>query len=151
MGGREEEEEWFLSAGSLELGHGGVDLLAVLVVANTGRGQTVATTLTRTDTDNVSVDGARDTVDHLDVELGQGVLLVDGGLAQVTDGSSLNNVAHSESLDGLVLGHGARAVGASHESNVASAGLVAAIRVDRKQVKKEANVSVVGRREGGAH
>ena len=53
--------------------------------------------------------------------------MVDRGLGQVTDGSSLDNVAHSESLDGLVLGDGARAVGASHKGYVASAGLVAAI------------------------
>ena len=116
-----------LSTRSLELGNGGVDLLAVLVVANTGGRETVAATLARADTHNVGVDGARDTVDHLDVQLGQRVLLVDRSLGQIADGSSLNNVAHSEALDRLVLGDGARAVRASHKGDVASAGLVAAM------------------------
>lgn len=144
-----------LGAVGLELGYGGVDLLAVLVVADTGRGQTVAAALARTHTNDVGVDGARHTVDHLDVQLRKSVLcndhskqaqigqqpfspsgqtwlglkltLVDRGVGQVTDSSSLNNVADSESLDGLVLGHGASAVGASHKGDVASAGLVAAV------------------------
>lgn len=79
------------------------------------------------------MNGARDTVNHLDVELGQSVLLVHGSLGQITDSSGLNNVADSESLDGLVLGDGTRAVGASHECYVASAGLVAAIGVKVKR------------------
>lgn len=53
--------------------------------------------------------------------------LVDGGFGKITDGSGLDDVTNSESLDGLVLGDSARAVGASHECYVASAGLVAAM------------------------
>lgn len=53
--------------------------------------------------------------------------LVDGSVGQVTDSSSLNDVADSESLDGLVLGDSASTVGASHKGDVASAGLVAAV------------------------
>lgn len=53
--------------------------------------------------------------------------LVDGGFGKITDGSGLDNVTNGESLDSLVLRDSARAVGASHESYVASAGLVAAM------------------------
>lgn len=42
-----------------------------------------------------------------------------------TDGSGLNHVADGESLDGLVLGGAARAVGAAHGLDVAAAVLVA--------------------------
>ena len=63
-----------LSARSLELSNGGVDLLSVLVVTNAGRGQTRTTALARTHTNNVSVNGARNTVDHLDVQLRKRVL-----------------------------------------------------------------------------
>lgn len=142
----------------LKLSNCRVDLLSVLVEANTRRRQTVTTTLTRPHTNNVSVNGARNTVYHLDVQLGKSVLcqiptikyskdnvtlvkgkkesgingggmltLVDGGFRKITDGSGFDNVTNGESLDSLVLGDSARAVGASHESYVASAGLVAAM------------------------
>jgi hypothetical protein len=42
-----------------------------------------------------------------------------------TDGSGLNHVADGESLDGLVLGSAAGAVGAAHGLDVAAAVLVA--------------------------
>jgi hypothetical protein len=50
------------------------------------------------------VDGARDAVGETDVELGQGVLGVDRGLGQVTDGGGLDHVLDRVALDGLVLG-----------------------------------------------
>ena len=53
--------------------------------------------------------------------------MVDGGLGQVTDSGGFDNVSNLESLNGLVLGDGTRAVGASDKADVASAGLVAAI------------------------
>lgn len=100
-------------------------LLAISVVPDSDRWSTVPSSLARSHTDDVSVDSTRDTVCELDVKLGKGVLLVDTGVGQVTDSSSLDDVPDSESLDGLVLGDCSRAVGASDESNVASAVLVA--------------------------
>lgn len=50
------------------------------------------------------VDGARDTVGETDVELGQGVFLVDGSVRQISDGGGLDHVLNRVSLDGLVLG-----------------------------------------------
>ena len=51
---------------------------------------------------------------------------VDRSLAQVTDGSRFDNVADSESLDGLVLGARTRAVRAAHKLDVATSVLVSA-------------------------
>lgn len=50
------------------------------------------------------VDGTRDTVGETDVELGQGVFLVDGSVRQISDGGGLDHVLNRVSLDGLVLG-----------------------------------------------
>jgi hypothetical protein len=51
----------------------------------------------------LGVDGARDAVGETDVELGEGVLGVDRGLGQVTDGGGLDHVLDRVALDGLVL------------------------------------------------
>lgn len=122
-----------LSTGGLNLSDGRVDLLAVLVETNTGGRVAVSSTNARSDSDNVGVNSARDAVHDLDVELGQSVFLVNGSLGQVTNGSSLNNVADSESLDGLVLRDGSGAVGASHKSDVASTVLVTAKHEQRSK------------------
>ena len=61
---------------------------------------------------------------------------VDRSVGKVTDSSGLDNVAHSESLDGLVLGDGARAVRAANKSDVASAVLVTAV-VSSSEKKQE--------------
>ena len=78
------------------------------------------------------VDGTRDTVYDLDVELWESVLGVDGSIRDVTDGSSLYDVSDGESLDGLVLGNSSRAVGASHKGDVASAVLVSTAVLGRE-------------------
>lgn len=49
------------------------------------------------------MDSARDAVGHSDVQLGEGVLGVNGSLGQVTDGGGLDHVLDGVSLDGLVL------------------------------------------------
>lgn len=52
---------------------------------------------------------------------------VDGRLADITDGSTLDHVPHSEPLDRLVLRDTARAVRAADEANMATALLVASV------------------------
>jgi hypothetical protein len=49
------------------------------------------------------MNGARDTVVQLDVQLGDGVFFIDGGFLKITDSSSFDHVTDSETLDGLVL------------------------------------------------
>jgi hypothetical protein len=75
----------------------------------------------------VSVNGARDTVVKLDVQLRQSVLIVDRSFVQVTHGSGFNNVAHGEALDGLVLWDAASAVDAAYWLDVTTALLAASV------------------------
>jgi hypothetical protein len=70
------------------------------------------------------VDSAGDTVLQLQVHFRDGVVGENGGVRDITDGSRLNHVADSESLDRLVLGDAAGAVGAAHGLDVAAAVLV---------------------------
>ena len=65
-----------------------------------------------TGTDDTGVDATGHTVIVLDIDLGQvEVLLVIGGvLLNISSGGAINHLSHLETLDGLVLGHAARAV-----------------------------------------
>jgi len=51
----------------------------------------------------LGVDSTRDAVHGPVVELRKGILLVDGSLLHVPDGSGLDDVGHLDTLDGLVL------------------------------------------------
>ncbi len=52
------------------------------------------------------MDSSLDAIVLLDIELGEGVVLVDRGLLKVTERGSVDDVSDGESLDGLVLGDG---------------------------------------------
>jgi len=73
------------------------------------------------------VDGARDAVVKLGIQLGQLVAGVDAGLRDVPDSSSLNDVPDHELADRLILRDGLGAVSAAHILDVAPAVLVAAM------------------------
>ena len=73
------------------------------------------------------MDSARDTVVSLEVQLGEDVLLVDRGLRDITDGSSLNHVSDGVSLDGLVLRNHSSAVRAADGGDVTSTLLVTSV------------------------
>ena len=81
-----------------------VQLIRLLLEA--GRGLAHLAALTGTSADDTLVDSGLDAVEHLDVELGEGVVLVGGSLADVTEGGGIDNVTDDEPLDGLVLGDG---------------------------------------------
>jgi len=53
--------------------------------------------------------------------------LIDGRIGDIADSCSLNNVAHDELLDGLVLRARSSAVGAANRPHVASALLVPSV------------------------
>ena len=74
----------------------------------------------------MGVDGAGDAVADFDVQLGDNVLRVNASLADIPNRGALDHVPHSEPLDGLVLAYSARAIGATHEGDVATALLVTA-------------------------
>jgi len=111
--------------GLLSSGDCWIDLLAILP-ADTGGRSTVASALTGSDTDDMRVDSAGDTVRNFDVKLGEGVFIIYGGGAQITNSSTLDHVTDSEALDGLVLGHTSGAVTASHKLDMATTRLVSA-------------------------
>lgn len=52
------------------------------------------------------MDGGLNAVVHLEVKLGELVLLVGGGILDITERGCINDVADDEALDGLVLGDG---------------------------------------------
>lgn len=81
----------------------------------------------RSDSDDSSVNGARNAVVQLVVQLGQGVLGVHGSLRQISNGSSLNHVSDGDSLDGLILGDTSGAVDTSDGLDVASTLLVSTV------------------------
>merc|ERR1719507_948746 len=82
--------------------------------------------LTRPVPHHLGVDGAADTVGELGIQLGQLVAGVHAGIRDVPHGGGLHDVPDHELLDGLVLGAGLGAVGASNELHVPTAVLVAA-------------------------
>ena len=73
------------------------------------------------------MDSAAHAIGQLSVQLGQLVLGVDTGVGDISHGGGLHNVPDDELLDGLVLGAGLGAVGASHELDMATAVLVAPV------------------------
>jgi len=104
-----------------------VDLLSILIVANTWGRSTIAAAFAGTDTDNLAVDGARDTVLKLEVHLGNGVLWEYRGVRDITNGSRFNHVADGESLYRFVLGRASGAVGTSDRLDVTTTLLVTSI------------------------
>ena len=113
------------NAGNLgETALGGLDALLGLARtlhlnagAGLDRGGTHAALGRRAGADVAGVDGARDAILLLDVQLGEGVGAggVDGRGSEVTLGSSLDHVADLELLHSLVLGDAAAAVRATNE------------------------------------
>ena len=91
---------------------GGVALVALALLTLAGLGGA--------DTDDAGVDAAGDAVLLLDVDLGQvEVLGVESKVVfDVSLGGAVHDVAHLESLDGLVLGVDTTAVGAVHDIGV---------------------------------
>merc|ERR1719494_581393 len=70
------------------------------------------------------MDGRRDAVVLLQVDLGDGIVLVDGGLGEIAHGGRVDHVADHVLLDGLVLGDARRRVDAA---DVSAALLVASV------------------------
>ena len=96
----------------------------LLASDETWRGSTNPAVSAGTDTNNVRVNGTRDTVLCLRIQLWQRVPIVDAGFLNISNGSLLHDVPHYEPLDGLVFGAAFAAVGASDWLDVATVVLV---------------------------
>lgn len=79
------------------------------------------------DSNNSSVDSARNTVVQLVVGLWKSIFSVDRGFRQISDSSSFNDVSDSHSLDGLVLWNRSGTVDTSDRLDVTSTLLVSTV------------------------
>lgn len=104
-----------------------IDFLSILVETDPRGWGAITTTFSRTDTDDLAVNGAGDAVLQFEIHLGHGVFGENRGVGDVTDCCRLDHVANGESLDCLVLGCTPRAVGASNRLHMASSFLVATV------------------------
>lgn len=116
-----------LKCGSQSFGVVVVDGLSVGVSLDAGGGKSVLPVLDGPDLDDPGVDGASDAVGHLDVELGDDVVLEGLVLLEVLLGGSIHDVSDIKSLDGLVLGAQLPAVHTYDRLDVTSVVLVTAV------------------------
>ena len=77
--------------------------------------------------------------DNLKVQLGDNIYIIHGGFLQVSLSSGLDHVTDHKSLDGLVLGHATRAVGATHIYDVPTVATVLS-SIPREEPKREMRV-----------
>ena len=68
-----------------------------------------------------------DAVVHLNVKLGEGIISVSTGLADITETGSIDDVAYNESLDGLILGDGLSGGGTPDTLYVAPSVLITSV------------------------
>lgn len=62
-----------------------------------------ATGIARATTDDMGMDGARDAVLHLHVQLRDDINIINRSILQITLGGSLNHIANYNTLNGLIL------------------------------------------------
>ena len=101
-------------------------------------------------TDNLGMDGARNTVVKLSVKLGKLVASVHTGLGDVPHGSSFDNVPDDVLLNGLVFGYALSTVSAAHgldmTSTVLVPAIVAALRCHSENTLNKLNFRKLGKR-----
>lgn len=68
-----------------------------------------------------------DAVKHLEVKLGQLVLLVSRSFLDISEGRSIDNVTDDETLDGLILGDGLSSGDTSDTLDVSSSVLISSV------------------------
>jgi len=85
-----------------------------------------ATFLTAT-AHNTLMDGSFNAVIHFQIELWELVLCVGGGFLDITQGTGIDNVAHNETLNRLVLGNGLASRDTADAVDVTAAVLVSSV------------------------
>ncbi len=103
------------------------NLVLGLVTETSGWRSSVSSAFSRSDSDNVSMNSARNTVFDLDVKLWDGIRFVDGSSSHIRLCSSFNHVSNQVTLDGLVLWDATVAVDATNWLDVTSTLLVTAV------------------------
>jgi hypothetical protein len=93
------------------------------------------------------MDSSLDAVVHLNVKLGERIVLVSGSLANISQRGSIDNVSNDESLDGLVLGNSLSGGHAADTLHVASTFLVSSVSPslnshDSKRIKRDGIVRI---------
>jgi len=73
----------------------------------------------------------------------QSLTLINAGLSNISDGSSLNDVPDDKLLDGLILGNTASTVGASHWLDMSTPVLVASSVPSLERLKDRKNNVIV--------
>lgn len=88
---------------------------------------TVATAGVRADTDDVGMNGTRDTVLDFVVDFGEGIAGDHALVLNIADSCALNDVTNVKPLHGLILGHAAAAVVAADAALLPAVGVGAAV------------------------
>lgn len=105
----------------------GCNLFTISLWLEPWRRSSTTSLFSASDSNDMGVNSARDTIVHLDVKLGKSIFLEDGSFSNVTGSSVLDHVLDQETFDCLVFWDTTAAIQTTDRFYVASTGLVSAV------------------------